>query len=65
LSYLYCLSQAEAAKVTAEAAVATQSGDVEGAARAVLAAAKTVQQAVDKANANHSPNGKSKTCTIL
>ncbi|XP_064633627.1 malignant fibrous histiocytoma-amplified sequence 1 homolog [Lineus longissimus] len=51
-------AQAEAAKVTAEAAVATQSGDVDGAARAVLAAAKTVQQAVDKANANHSPNGK-------
>ena len=62
--YLLNHLQVEAARVTAKAALAVQTGETEASARAVLTAAKSIQQAIDNQHILSS-NARSKTCHIL
>lgn len=59
-------TQVAAAKMTAEAAMAAQTGDIDGAARAVIAAAQAVEKVLASPGSGLEKNGaKSKVCAIL
>ncbi|XP_064606069.1 uncharacterized protein LOC135470949 [Liolophura sinensis] len=59
-------AQVAAAKMTAEAAMAAQTGDIDGAARAVIAAAQAVEKVLASPGSGLEKHGaKSKVCAIL
>ena len=57
--------QVEAARVTASAALAAQTGNIDQAAKAVMAAAKAMQDAVSQVQEESRKNIKSKLCIIV
>ncbi|KAK6176716.1 hypothetical protein SNE40_014961 [Patella caerulea] len=69
-SKIISAAQVKAAKITAEAACAAQNGDVDGAAKAVIDAVRSVEHAPDNINNTNQLNSnirftKSKTCRLL
>lgn len=62
---LFFIFKVAAAKVTAEAAMATQTGNIDGAAKAVFHAAKAVQDVMADSKLNPRSPIHSKFCIVL